>query len=67
MAALSPVDGMAVAWLLAAWMGCGGVADRSRLCARAPVGNLMDSVSFCANASIYILAGLLAVLGAPRG
>lgn len=91
LAAVSLLDGLAVAWFLAAWIGYGWVADQSRLAARgllgvshrhrlewarqllarenrvadaALVGNLMDSVSFYANTTIYILAGLLALLGA---
>lgn len=91
LAAVSLLDGLAVAWFLAAWMGYGWVADHSRLAAQgllgvshrhrlewarqllrrenrvadaALVGNLMDSVSFYASTTIYILAGLLALLGA---
>lgn len=91
LAAVSLLDGLAVAWFLAAWIGYGWVADHSRLAASgllgvshrhrlewarqlmardnrvadaALVGNLMDSVSFYANTTIYILAGLLALLGA---
>lgn len=91
LAAVSLLDGLAVAWFLAAWIGYGWVADQSRHSARALVGvshrhrlewarqllarenrvadaalvgNLMDSVSFYANTTIYILAGLLALLGA---
>jgi uncharacterized membrane protein len=91
LAAVSLLDGLAVAWFLVAWMGYGWVADHSRMAAigllgvshrhrlewarqllrrenrvadAALVGNLMDSVSFYASTTIYILAGLLALLGA---
>jgi uncharacterized membrane protein len=91
LAAIAPLDWVAAAWFLGAWIGYGWVADRSRLATRgllgamhqyrliwarqlfrrenrvadaALVGNLMRSVSFYANTTIYIVAGLLALLGA---
>jgi uncharacterized membrane protein len=86
---VSLVDGFAVGWFLACWIGYGLIAEHSvygrrglqgishgyrldwarqllqrevRIVDSSLVGNLMTSVSFYANTTIYIIAGLMAVL-----